>query len=154
MCSIRPNCCTWKIASKIWKLKFGIVLRDFENGDGRTDVQTTRAKIVITTCLGRDCGISFWINIHRNRLINITLVIVIINFSMHFSFPSMGVDNKCFILSCMTIAKDLIYVGEKLITYRDQPSYMCSNGFSKIAKKQNILLYCILYGRCRCNRHK
>ena len=32
----------------------------WQRTDGRTDVQTTRAKIVITT--GRDCGSASWIN--------------------------------------------------------------------------------------------
>ena len=33
---------------------------DLKSGDGRTDVRTTCAKIVITT--GRDCGSASWIN--------------------------------------------------------------------------------------------
>ena len=41
-------------------LELCFVLRDFEKW-GRTDVQTTRAKIVITT--GRECGSASWIKV-------------------------------------------------------------------------------------------
>ena len=46
------------------RLNFCFVLRDLKSGDGRTDVQATRVKIVIATC--RDCGSAEWINIVKN----------------------------------------------------------------------------------------
>ena len=42
-----------------FRLKFWFVSQDFEKWE-RTDIETTRAKIMITT--GRDCGSASWIN--------------------------------------------------------------------------------------------
>ena len=57
-------------------LKFVFVLRDFEKWE-RTDVQTPRAKIVITT--GRDFGSASWIN--KTGVIN-SLNFVMVSFTV------------------------------------------------------------------------